>query len=121
MKKKARRNDFRNNRQDFYVKSTRFLCKPLQKRGGFFSLFMSKGAAIYVSYCLHKLYFLNLQLEIKHDRGSDMKKVIITINRENGSGGREIACRLGEILDLKVYDKAILESIVENTTSTRRK
>lgn len=54
-----------------------------------------------------------MQLEIKHDRGSDMKKVIITINRENGSGGREIACRLGEILDLKVYDKAILESIVE--------
>lgn len=39
--------------------------------------------------------------------------MIITINRENGSGGREIACRLGEMLGLKVYDKSILEEIVQ--------
>lgn len=42
-----------------------------------------------------------------------MSKTIITINRECGSDGREIACRLGEILGLKVYDKAILEAICE--------
>lgn len=40
-----------------------------------------------------------------------MSKTIITINRECGSGGRDIARRLGEILGLKVYDKAILEAI----------
>lgn len=39
--------------------------------------------------------------------------MIITINRENGSGGREIARRLGEMLGLKVYDKSILEEIVQ--------
>ena len=42
-----------------------------------------------------------------------MGNMIITINRENGSGGREIACRLGEMLNLKVYDKSILEEIVQ--------
>lgn len=41
------------------------------------------------------------------------EKIIITINRECGSDGREIARRLGEILGLKVYDKAILEAISE--------
>ena len=42
-----------------------------------------------------------------------MNKTIITINRECGSGGRDIACRMGEILGLKVYDKAIIEAICE--------
>lgn len=42
-----------------------------------------------------------------------MRNTIITINRESGSGGREIACRLGEMLGLKVYDKAIIESVAE--------
>ena len=42
-----------------------------------------------------------------------MSKIIITINRECGSGGREIARLLGEKLGLKVFDKAILEAICE--------
>lgn len=42
-----------------------------------------------------------------------MSKIIITINRESGSGGREVAYRLGEMLGLKVYDKAILECLSE--------
>lgn len=42
-----------------------------------------------------------------------MSKTIITINRECGSGGRDIAHRMGEILGLMVYDKAILEAICE--------
>lgn len=42
-----------------------------------------------------------------------MSNIIITINRESGSGGRAIACRLGEMLGLKVYDKAVLESIAD--------
>lgn len=42
-----------------------------------------------------------------------MSKTIITINRECGCSGREIARRMGEILGLKVYDKAILEAICE--------
>ncbi len=42
-----------------------------------------------------------------------MSNIIITINRESGSGGREVAYRLGEMLGLKVYDKAILECLSE--------
>ena len=38
-----------------------------------------------------------------------MSNIIITISRECGTGGREIACRLGEKLGLRVYDKAILD------------
>ena len=40
-------------------------------------------------------------------------KLIITINREFGSGGREIAYKLGSLLDIKVYDKNKLEEIEE--------
>lgn len=40
-----------------------------------------------------------------------MGKIIITINRESGSGGRKIAFRLGELLGIKVYDKAAIEGI----------
>lgn len=42
-----------------------------------------------------------------------MSKITITISRESGSGGREIAYRLGEILGIRVYDKAILEKVAE--------
>ena len=44
--------------------------------------------------------------------------IIITINRESGSGGGEIARLLGEKLGLKVYGRAILQSVADyfNTT-----
>ena len=42
-----------------------------------------------------------------------MKKVIITISRECGTRGRDIACSLGEKLGLRIYDKVILEAISE--------
>lgn len=42
-----------------------------------------------------------------------MNKIIITINRECGTGGREIAYLLGEKLGLKVYDRNMLESIAK--------
>ena len=42
-----------------------------------------------------------------------MNKIIITINRECGTGGREIAYLLGEKLGLKVYDRSMLESIAK--------
>lgn len=41
------------------------------------------------------------------------KQLIITMNRESGSGGLEIAQKLGERLGLKVYDKNIFEEIGE--------
>lgn len=40
-------------------------------------------------------------------------KFVITVNREFGSGGREIAIRLGELLGVKVYDKSIVASLTE--------
>ena len=48
-----------------------------------------------------------------------MSNMIITINRENGSGGREIAHLLGEKLNLKVYDKAILEAVAQKYNLTK--
>lgn len=40
-----------------------------------------------------------------------MDKFVITINRECGSGGGEIARLLGKKLGVKVYDRSMLESI----------
>lgn len=41
----------------------------------------------------------------------ETKKFIITINRECGSGGGEIARKLGVLLGVKVYNKALMQSI----------
>lgn len=40
-------------------------------------------------------------------------RFIITINRECGTGGHDIATQLGKMLGLKVYDRAILDSLAE--------
>lgn len=45
-------------------------------------------------------------------------KFIITINREFGSGGHEIAQKLSELLDVKLYDKAFLATIREKFNLT---
>ena len=50
----------------------------------------------------------------------ETKKFIVTINREFGSGGREIGFKLGNLLNVKVYDKAILESIAEKYNLTNQ-
>ena len=47
------------------------------------------------------------------------KKIIITINRECGSGGGEIARLLGKKLGLKVYDRSMLDSIAEQFDMTK--
>ena len=41
------------------------------------------------------------------------QKFVITINREAGSGGKEIAEKLGKLLGVKVYGKEILASIMD--------
>ena len=46
------------------------------------------------------------------------QKFVITINREAGSGGKEIATKLGELLGVKVYGKEILASILEKYNLT---
>lgn len=43
-----------------------------------------------------------------------MSKIIITINRECGSGGGEIARLLGEKLGFKVYGRAVLEAVAKH-------
>jgi cytidylate kinase len=48
----------------------------------------------------------------------DNPKIIITINRESGSGGGEIARLLGEELGFKVYGRAMLQSIAEQFDMT---
>ena len=44
-----------------------------------------------------------------------MKKIIITISREFGSGGRELGKRLAEKLNIAYYDKEILLEISKKT------
>ena len=46
------------------------------------------------------------------------QKFVITINRESGSGGKEIAKKLGELLGVKVYGKEILATIREKYNLT---
>lgn len=48
-----------------------------------------------------------------------MKK-IITISREFGSGGRSIGKAVAEKLEIKYYDKEIIEKIVEKTGMSRK-
>ena len=47
-----------------------------------------------------------------------MPNLIITINRECGSGGGAIARLLGAKLGLKVYDRSMLSSIEEQFDMT---
>lgn len=47
-----------------------------------------------------------------------MNKIIITINRQFGSGGGEIADLLGEKLGLKVYSRELLECIAKQFDMT---
>ena len=51
----------------------------------------------------------------------EQQKIIITINRECGSGGGSIARMLGEKLGLKVYDRTLLESLAEQYGMTVEK
>lgn len=44
-----------------------------------------------------------------------MKKRIITISREFGSGGRTIGKRVAELLDIPCYDKELIEKIAATT------
>lgn len=46
------------------------------------------------------------------------KKIIITINRECGTGGGEIARLLGEKLGIKVYGRTILEAVAQQFGTT---
>lgn len=48
----------------------------------------------------------------------NQQKIIITINRECGSGGGEMARLLGQKLGIKVYDRTILERIAKQYNMT---
>lgn len=43
-----------------------------------------------------------------------MNNLIITVNRECGTGGRTIARKMSEILGVKYYDRHVLDSIAEH-------
>ena len=53
------------------------------------------------------------------NKSTIMDNIIITINRECGSGGGEIARLLGENLGFKVYGRAMLECIEKQFDMTR--
>jgi len=44
-----------------------------------------------------------------------MKKTVITIGREYGSGGYELAVRLAKALDFHFYDKEVITKLAEKT------
>ena len=43
------------------------------------------------------------------------KKIVIAIGREFGSGGREIARKVAEKLDIKIYDKELISLIAKKS------
>ncbi len=47
------------------------------------------------------------------------RKFIITINREAGTGGREIAQKVSEMLGIKLYDRTFLAHVLEEFKLTR--
>ena len=49
----------------------------------------------------------------QHEKLTHMKKIIITINRECGSGGGSIATLLGQKLNMKVYSRHLLENVAK--------
>ena len=49
-----------------------------------------------------------------------MKKRIITISREFGSGGRTIGKRVAEELGIHCYDKELIEKLAEKTGFSER-
>lgn len=48
-----------------------------------------------------------------------MNHFIVTIGREFGTGGRQIANKLGELLGVKVYDRKLLEQLQERYHMTQ--
>ena len=42
-------------------------------------------------------------------------KTVITIGREYGSGGRLVAKKLSEALDIPFYDKEVIQGVVKKT------
>lgn len=44
---------------------------------------------------------------------ADQKQIIISVSREFGSGGHEIAEKLAEMFNIKLYDKNILQNIAD--------
>ncbi len=49
-------------------------------------------------------------------KGADLMNKIITVGREFGSGGRELARRLAENLNMDYYDKEIITEISKHTS-----
>ncbi len=49
-----------------------------------------------------------------------MKKIIITIGREFGSGGREFGQRLAEAMQIAYYDREIITEIAKRTSMAER-
>lgn len=48
-----------------------------------------------------------------------MSNLVITVNRQCGSGGLEIARKLGERLGMKVYDRNLLENVAKQFDITK--
>ena len=47
------------------------------------------------------------------------KRFVVTIGREFGTGGRKIATKLAELLDVQLYDRQVLEPIREEYNLTQ--
>jgi shikimate kinase len=43
------------------------------------------------------------------------EKFVITINRELGSGGHTVGCKLAEKLNVEFYDKTLIRALTEKS------
>ena len=52
-------------------------------------------------------------MDITNEKGADIMYKIITMEREFGSGGRELGRRLADVLGFDYYDREIITAIAQ--------
>lgn len=62
-----------------------------------------------------KLVEALLKAQMHEGKGLPGKKPVVTISRDYGSGGREISAALAKHLAIPVYDKELLDAVVERS------
>ena len=56
----------------------------------------------------------------REERHAESRRPVVTVSREHGTGGDEIARKLAETLGLDLFDREIIQRIAENTHLSER-
>src|SRR5512135_2657876 len=56
-----------------------------------------------------------LSPEFAHKEGGETRPIVVTISRDYGSGGREVAEMLAKELDVQLFDRELLKAVSERS------